>query len=119
MVAPGDHPLKQRRRQDFYARIDRPEVDQPALAWARGHYDSAHGWIEVAWHRSGEDFELDVTVPPNTSASVYVPAASLAVVTEGGKPVAKVVGIQSVVMDGDRAVVSVQSGSYRFKSKVR
>ena len=94
-------------------------VDQPALTWARGDYDSSHGRIDVAWRRTGEDFELDVTVPPNTSASVYVPATSAAVVTEGGKPLARVAGIESVAMDGDRAVVSVLSGTYRFKSKVK
>lgn len=32
MVAPSDPPLKDGRRQDFYARIERAEVDQAPLA---------------------------------------------------------------------------------------
>lgn len=43
------------------------------LTWAEAEYDSIHGTIRSAWKTSGDSFVLDVTIPANTSATVYVP----------------------------------------------
>jgi alpha-L-rhamnosidase len=91
-------------------------VDRPALAWARGHYDSLQGRIEVAWRRVGREFELDATVPPNTSALVFLPAGPASSLTEGGRPLSRAAGVESVGASGDRTAVSVLSGTYHFRS---
>jgi alpha-L-rhamnosidase len=89
-------------------------IDRPSLTWARGHYDSLQGRIEVAWRRVGDVFELDATVPANTSASVYLPAGGPGSLTESGKPAAGASGVKSVGEDAGRTVVSVGSGTYHF-----
>ena len=66
------------------------------LTWARGHYDSVHGRIASDWRIEGGRLTLDVTVPPNTTAEVIVPAASADVVTEGGQPVSQSNGVRFV-----------------------
>ena len=43
------------------------------VTWAKGHYDSIHGRIESAWKIAGQQFTLNVTIPANTSATIYVP----------------------------------------------
>jgi hypothetical protein len=43
------------------------------LAWARASYDSIAGLVESSWRRVGERFELDVTIPANTSATIRWP----------------------------------------------
>ncbi len=44
------------------------------LSHAEGSYDSIRGRIGVSWRREAEGaFSLDVTVPPGTTAIVYVP----------------------------------------------
>ncbi len=69
------------------------------LRWARATYDSPHGTIESRW-RLGQDgaFNLHVTVPPNTTALVYLPFSpdEDVTVTEGGVPVEKAGGVQPV-----------------------
>ena len=50
----------------------------------------------------------------NTTATVRLPKAQLASVTEGGKAVAKGNGITDSRQDGDAVVVDVGSGQYRF-----
>src|ERR671916_2196062 len=45
------------------------------LTYARGEYDSVRGRIVSAWSIEGDRFELHVTIPPNTTATVHVPAA--------------------------------------------
>ncbi len=43
------------------------------LTFARASYDSINGKITSAWKRDGSEFTLDVTIPDNTSATVYLP----------------------------------------------
>ena len=93
-------------------------IDRPTLTWARGHFDSLQGRIEVAWRRAGREFELDLTVPPNTLALVHMPAAKAADITESGRLLADITEIKTVGLDGDRVIMAVPSGGYRFKSKV-
>ena len=42
------------------------------LTSAKGHYDSARGRIEVDWNLNGNVYVLNVTIPPNTTADVWV-----------------------------------------------
>jgi alpha-L-rhamnosidase len=88
------------------------------LAWASGSYHSIRGPIAVAWRQaSGGAFTLDVTIPPNVSAAVYVPARAAASVTEGSGPASSAAGVRFVRMDGDAAVFEVSSGRYRFGTR--
>ena len=67
----------------FQRFVVRPGVtDDPSLTWARCSYESEWGRIETGWRREGGHFELDVTVPPNTTATVHVPAAGRSSVSE-------------------------------------
>ena len=41
---------------------------------AKGHTATLYGDVEVEWHRDGDGVvTLDVTIPANTTAEVYVP----------------------------------------------
>ncbi|MFQ5629373.1 MAG: glycoside hydrolase family 78 protein [bacterium] len=55
-----------------------------SLTWARGHYDSIRGRIAVAWRISGDCFDLDVDIPVNTTATVYLPASDVNSILEMG-----------------------------------
>ncbi|MCU1456279.1 MAG: alpha-L-rhamnosidase domain protein [Actinomycetia bacterium] len=46
------------------------------LSQAAGRIPTPHGAIKVAWHRANGKLTLDVTVPPNTKATVQVPSTS-------------------------------------------
>jgi hypothetical protein len=50
----------------------------------------------------------------NTRATVRLPGATLAQVTEGARAVATSVGVTSARQDGDAVVVEVGSGDYVF-----
>ncbi len=55
-------------------------------------------------------------MPPNTTATVYVPARALTDVTEGGKPVTKAEGVRFLRMDAGAAAYAIGSGTYAFRS---
>jgi alpha-L-rhamnosidase len=79
-------------------------------------HDTLHGRVSSAWTLEGDRFELAASVPPNTSATVRLPRARLAEVTEGGRPLQGTAGISQARQDGDFVVVEVGSGHYRFSS---
>jgi alpha-L-rhamnosidase len=85
-----------------------PEVGG-GLTWAKGSLESMHGRIESGWRVEGDKFTLDVTIPANTSATVYVPAKSAEAV--------KAEGARFVRMEGSNAVYEVDSGKYRFEAR--
>ena len=91
--------------------------DQKPIDWVRAHYDCIHGRIASAWKVEGGRFELEVTIPANTTATVYVPARDAASITEGGKPLAQASGVKFLRVAGERVVLAVESGSYRFSAR--
>ena len=88
------------------------------LLWAKDSYDSIHGRISSEWHKSAEKFDLKVTIPANTTATVYLPAKDIQSITENGLELNKVVGMKSTKMEADRAVLEISSGSYHFISDI-
>ena len=91
----------------------------PGLGWVKSEYASIRGRIISSWECKEDQFTLHVTVPTNTTATVYVPAKDAAAVTEDGKPLAQAEGVKLATMEGDTAVLTVESGSYAFRSALR
>ncbi len=87
------------------------------LEWAKGSYDSIRGTIASAWKLDGDTLTLNITIPANTTAKLYVPAKAAADVTEGGKPADQAEAVTFDRMDGDFAVFTVGSGEYTFVAK--
>ncbi|MDO4557727.1 MAG: family 78 glycoside hydrolase catalytic domain [Planctomycetia bacterium] len=50
-----------------------PKLPEGSLTSAGADFDSPSGRIQVAWKLVNGRCELDVVIPPNTSATVYVP----------------------------------------------
>ena len=86
------------------------------LTWARASLRSIRGPIAVAWTLEDGTFTLDVTIPVNTTATVYVPAGRDQSLTESGKPVQQAEGVRLVRMEGGNAVLQVGSGTYHFQA---
>jgi alpha-L-rhamnosidase len=95
--------------------IIKPEII-PEVTWAKGHYDSIHGRIVSHWRSAGGKLNLEVTIPANTTATVFVPAKNAEVVTESGQPARKATGLSFLRMENNAAVYAVGSGTYRFQS---
>ena len=87
------------------------------LNWAKGSYDSIRGKIESSWSVTRGKLRLDVRIPTNTTANVYVPANDAASVIESGKPASTATGVKFLRMEDGAAVFLVQSGSYSFEAR--
>lgn len=100
--------------------ILRPEFGG-TMTYAKGKYQSIHGNIESGWEIShnGDLFTYEVTVPANTTATLYLPAVSESMVLEGEVLASNAEGIQFVKYEDGRAVYELQSGSYVFHSMIK
>ena len=88
------------------------------LTWVKASYNSIHGVIVSDWKREGGQFALDVTIPANTTATVYVPARQPSKVTEGTSPANRSPGVKFLREETGRAVYQVGSGRYVFRSEL-
>jgi hypothetical protein len=84
------------------------------IQWLRCEYLSVRGKISVQWRRERDDLQLTVTIPPNASAMIYVPATGPEKVTESGRRVEDAPGVKYVRTEGNRVLCEVGSGTYRF-----
>jgi alpha-L-rhamnosidase len=76
--------------------------------------ETVHGTIKSAWQKKGQGLTLEFTVPANTKATIHIPAASGATITEKGVPLEKVTGIKFIESKEKSRVVLAGSGSYTF-----
>jgi len=65
----------------------------------------------------GGAFHLEVTVPPNTTATVYVPTRDPTSVREGDLPAAEAAGVRFLRAEERAAVYAVGAGNYRFTAR--
>jgi len=99
-----------------YKTIRIKPVIENGLTWANTSYDSIHGKIATAWKLTGQHLTLAVTVPVNTTATVYVPAGEVGGITESGNPAAGANGVHFLREEGGSGVFEVGSGTYEFAS---
>jgi alpha-L-rhamnosidase len=88
------------------------------LQWVNAHHDSPYGRILSNWKREGGKISMDVTIPANTTATVFVPAKDAAGVTESGKPAGEAEGVKFLRFENNAAVYAVGSGTYQFQSQL-
>jgi alpha-L-rhamnosidase len=88
------------------------------ITWAKGHYNSIYGKIEVSWKLEGDKFNLEVTIPPNTTATIHIPAENPANITESGQPIQDSDELQFLSFDQFSASYTLTSGTYQFQSKM-
>jgi alpha-L-rhamnosidase len=87
-----------------------------SLDWVQCHHDSPYGRIVSNWRKQGAKLNMEVTIPANTAAVIYVPAKDAAGVTESGTSAAKAEGVKFLRTENNTAVYAVGSGAYRFES---
>jgi alpha-L-rhamnosidase len=88
------------------------------LTFARTSYKSVHGMIVSNWRIENGNLHMDATVPPGTSATLYLPSSAPEAVTENGRPATQASGVRSSGVEKGKAVFELASGSYRFVSKL-
>jgi alpha-L-rhamnosidase len=74
-------------------------------------YQSVHGLIKSEYNKTTTQFNWKITVPPNTTATIYIPAKSKNDIVEQIETAKQ---LKFSGMEGQRAVFELGSGSYDF-----
>ncbi|MBV7530202.1 family 78 glycoside hydrolase catalytic domain [Chitinophaga sp. sic0106] len=78
------------------------------IRWVHSRYGSVAGTIAVDWKKSDKIFELTVEIPPNSTATICLPAKTNAVITQNAQKLSK------VMIENNRTAIKVSSGKYLF-----
>ncbi|MBC8097102.1 MAG: alpha-L-rhamnosidase, partial [Akkermansiaceae bacterium] len=87
-----------------------------SLTNVRARYQSVRGPISTEWKRAGDRLQLDVTIPPNTTATVFIPAGTANAVTEGGRLATESPGVKFIGLQSGNGIFEIASGHYSFLS---
>lgn len=99
-----------------FKRIELKPHGYKQLAWAKVEHDSLYGSIKSEWRVEGGKFKWRVSIPANTTATVYVPVQAGGAVTEGGQPAEGRRGIKFLRTENDRAIYEIESGEFAFQA---
>ncbi len=107
----------------------RPDPDQPGfkhillrpypptgLAPAKASHESLYGPIVSEWKIEDDTFHWKITVPPNTTATAYVPTTAGEDISEGGRPAHSRMGVRKTGDEDGVAVFQLEAGAYEFRS---
>lgn len=87
------------------------------LVWVRASYNSIRGKITSEWHRRDNKFILKVSIPPNTTGTVYMPAKSIEAVKVNGRPATEHPAVRLVQHEPAHIVFAIASGTYTFTAQ--
>ena len=96
----------------------RIEIRTPAVTpmTMSGVAVTQRGRVPISWSRAAADrFSLDVTIPANVEATIHIPAASVASVSDGHAALDADPGISDARAVGGEVVVTAGSGHYEFR----
>src|SRR5215208_6459594 len=89
------------------------------LTSARAEYDSVRGRIASEWEIIDGAFRLNAIIPANTTAKIYVRVSNGTEVTESGRSLDRVEGVELLRLEDGAAIVGVGAGSYEFVGSMR
>ena len=85
------------------------------LIFAKGYYKSIRGVIASSWDIIGNTFHLQVEIPVNCTAEIWIPSTN-GTLTESGKPIEQIKDMLITGHQNNYTIVSVGSGKYTFRS---
>ncbi len=86
------------------------------IEWAKTSYDSPYGTIVTQWKFQGAQIHLGAVVPPNTTATLILPARGAAAIRESGRPLKEVPSLSVLKDAAGQVALKLGSGHYQFQA---
>ncbi|MBN1108489.1 MAG: glycoside hydrolase family 78 protein [Bacteroidales bacterium] len=86
------------------------------IIWCEASYKTIRGEIRSSWKKEGNILTLEVSIPPNSLATVEIPADGPDEITENGLPVSESASVKAVGTRDGRVLLETGSGNYIFRT---
>ena len=86
------------------------------FSYASASLGTYYGKLSCGWKVESDKVIMDVEIPCNTTATVFVPAQNVSEVTENGKPLPAMNEIKFAGNEDGYIVLNLGSGNYHFSS---
>lgn len=86
------------------------------LTWAGASLETPYGKLSHRWELKDGALKMELVVPPNTSATVYVPTKEGVPVMEGNRPAAEADGVETAGRLDGANIYKIGSGTYCFSA---
>jgi alpha-L-rhamnosidase len=84
------------------------------LSYANADLETVYGKLSVHWKISEGKFLLDVEIPDNTTATIFIPSSGEELITESGRSISEIKELTITGKEGKYLVVQAGSGLYHF-----
>ncbi|MFC0877308.1 family 78 glycoside hydrolase catalytic domain [Saccharicrinis sp. FJH2] len=85
------------------------------LGFAKAKLQSMYGVIRSEWKYESEKLLLEIEIPVNTTAEIHLPVSESEEIYSAGKPLNQNREFSVIGYDGNRTLVQVGSGVYKFE----
>lgn len=87
------------------------------FTYALASLQTYYGKVSSGWKVAGDSIYLDIEIPANTTATVFIPATNANAVTESNKPLSALMGNEKASMDEGYISLKLGSGVYHFATE--
>ncbi len=100
-----------------YEKIEiKPLIQSSPFRGITAQHKSIRGMIKAEWRKEARDVLLNVTVPANVEAMIYVPGEKEAFISEGAIRASMAEGVEYLRAENGYVIYKVGGGDYRFRS---
>ncbi len=85
------------------------------LEFSKATFDSQYGPVSSGWERKGDKISVNVTIPPNATATIVIPVDDISKVSVGGKALEGNTTFSSAKTGDKNVTVEAGSGEYSFE----
>jgi alpha-L-rhamnosidase len=85
------------------------------LKFVKGQYKSPYGLIKSGWEKQEGKCIMQVEIPVNTSAWIYLPSDDPDRITENGTLIRDMNDVSIIGTEGETTIIETGSGVYRFE----
>ena len=95
----------------------KPAFELEEVGFIRASHITPYGKVTSNWSQTATGYSWEISVPANSTATIWLPNADTSALTENGKPLKQSEGLQILRQEDGYTVCKIGSGKYNFHIK--
>ena len=95
----------------------KPAFELEEVGFIRASHITPYGKVTSNWSQTAAGYSWEISVPANSTATIWLPNADTSALTENGKPLKQSEGLQILRQEDRYTVCKIGSGKYNFQIK--